>query len=364
MNIFDRFRSGQVLAEQAIVGVSAPRTNGRTGIRSPWVTGELTPMPWFDIFGNAPDLITREQALTVPSVYKARATLLSLIADKPLTLRRGETTIESQPWLYRTPVGKGGPWQRMTWTLDDLFFYGWSLWQVVRGEPDRAGRRPILDAWRVPWEAWDFDDNGRVTVYDIDSDMFVPVGDDEVILIPGPDGIGLLGYMSRTIRGAVELERSWIKRAANPIPAIDLHETIESSIEPDEAQQVVDDWAKARSGPNGGIAYTPFQIEARALGQMSPDLFIEGRGALRLDVANFFNLPAAVLDGSPSTASLTYSTSEGKFNEVLVYSLPYWARPVEDRLSQDDIVAAGLSIKLDFSALVQLPQAAVIATED
>lgn len=364
MNIFDRFRSGQLIAQDAIIGVSAPRTNGRIGIRSPWITGELTPLPWYDIFEEAPSIVTREQALTVPSVYKARATLLSLIADQPLILMRGDTRIDPQPWLYRTPVGKGGRWQRIAWTLDDLFFYGWSLWEVTRGAPDSTGRRPIIDAWRVPWDAWQFDDDGVVNVFDMSTGEWVPADASDVILIPGPDGLGLLGYMSRTIRGAVELERSWVRAAANPIPAIDLHETIESSIEPAEAQEIVDDWAKARTGPNGAIAYTPYQIEARALGQMSPDLYVEGRGAIRLDIANFFNLPAAILDGSPSTASLTYSTSEGKYNEVLVYSIPYWARCIEDRLSQDDIVAAGLSVHFDFAALTETPQPPVIPLED
>jgi phage portal protein BeeE len=93
-------------------------------------------------------------------------------------------------------------------------------------------------------------------------------------------------------------------------------------------------------------------------------MFIEGRNASRIDIANFFALPASLIDGSLSTASLTYSTQEGRRNEVYDYSIPYWCRPIEDRLSQDDVTPSGTSIKFDFSSLLTTVQAPVNTTED
>ena len=61
--------------------------------------------------------------------------------------------------------------------------------------------------------------------------------------------------------------------------------------------------------------------------------------------------PAAMLDGSMSTATLTYSTQEGKRSEFVDYSLNYWASAVEARLSQDDVTPEGTFVRFDISWL-------------
>ena len=72
-----------------------------------------------------------------------------------------------------------------------------------------------------------------------------------------------------------------------------------------------------------------------------------------------------MLDGSMATASLTYSTAEGKRSEFIDYSLAYWAMPIEARLSQDDVTSAGTYCRFDLSALATPAQAGTNpATED
>jgi hypothetical protein len=338
-----------------LLGPTYPRN---IEVRSPWTVGALNPLVWNDIFGTETMWVSRGEAMTVPGVVKGRSVLVSLIADKPLIAYRDEERLDPQPrWLFWT-AGQVSPWMRMTMTIDDLVFFGWSLWGRKNGS-----RGEILDAWRIPAEFWQFDANGRVLVRDDETGEYQPVDDTEVILFQGPSA-GLLATATRTLRGAAELEQAWIKRAKNPIPAIDLHETVESGMTETEAQEVVDGWAAARSDPNGAIAYTPYNVEARALGQLSPDMFIEARNFIRLDIAAFFALPAAMLDASLSTASLTYSTQEGKFAEVFGSTLPYWMRPIEARLSQDDVVPNGQSIKFDISSVVPGLRQPPIPTED
>jgi len=332
-------------------------TSARAGIQSPWTTGQLQKLVWSDIFGIETQWITRAEALTIPAVFKARAVLLSLIADKVLYALRNGVRVDPQPvWLSWTP-GQLSPWQRMANTVDDLIFYGWSLWSRENGS-----RGEILTATRVPFEWWEFDADGNVLIRNAGGE-FEPVDASSVILIPGPSA-GLLEYATRTLRGAARMETSWANRAASPIPAIDLHETTMSGITPTEAQEVVDQWHAARMDPQGATAFTPYNIEARALGNVSPDLFIEGRNATRIDVANFFNLPAQLLDGSLSTASLTYSTQEGRRNDVLDYGLPYWIRPIESRFSQDDVVPRGQSVGFDFGPLASTETPSTIAVPD
>lgn len=329
---------------------------------SPWQqqSGNLTQLAWSDIFGAQLPVITREQAMTIPGVARGRGILLSLIADKPLIQYRASDRIPNQPtWLYRCP-GWQGPWQRMARTLDDHIFEGISLWRTTRGAAS-SGLRPILEAWHVPFDDWMIDDaTGLILLLDDDA-QWQPVDEDEVLLLPAASE-GLLAYASRTLMGAVELERSWIKRAASAIPMIDLHETVQSGIDPVEAQEVVDAWAAARASDNGSIAYTPYSIEARALGQYSPDMFIEARNHTKLDIAAFLQLPGALLDASTATASLTYVTTETQMSSLDSMTIPYWARPLEDRLSQDDVCPVGNIVRFSWGEAYTEPAGPIHTT--
>ena len=314
---------------------------------SPWSTpSHFNQIALPDIFGSSLPIITRDQAMSIPGVARGRGIILSLLAGAPLVAYRGgDRLAEQHKWLYRCP-GWQGPWRRMASTLDDHIFYPWSLWGTVRGAAD-AGLRPILDAWHIPYDDWEVDPAGRICVRD-DDGQFVPADDADVLLLPGPSE-GLLSYASRTLAGAAELERAWIQRAKNPIPMIDLHETQQSSMDDIEAQSVVDAWALARNSENGGIAYTPNTIEAKALGQYSADFFISGRNSSRLDIAAFFQLPGSLLDASTATASLTYVTQEGQASSLDQLTVPYWARPIDDRLSQDDVLPIGQIVRFSFT---------------
>lgn len=320
---------------------------------NPWSGSPAGQLPWLDLFDPSALGVTRIQAMSIPGVARGRGILLSLLADKPLVdfAEFGKRSPAQSSWLYRVP-GWQGPWQRMAGTLDDHIFYGESLWGVQRGAAAK-GLKPILNAWHVPYDQWEVDAGGRICVMDQDGYM-IPADDSEVIYLPAAHE-GLLAYAGRTMRGAVELERAWIARAKNPIPALDLHETEEANLTQEERQEIVDDWAKARGDLNGSIASTPHNVEARVLGAVDPDLYIEGRNAVRLDIANFFQMPASVMDASTATASLTYVTREGDINSLDAMTIPYWCRPIEDRLSQDDIVPIGHIVRFAFAAAYTEP---------
>lgn len=335
LGIFSRVKAAKELTEFV-----APNY----GTRSPWSDGQLQKLVWSDVFGTEAQTVTRGEAMSIPAVAKARGIIFSLIADKPLRAYRGDSLVTPQPaWLQRTD-GEISPWHRMAYTLDDLMFYGWSLWAVERGA---AGQ--VTNAARVPYDRWEFDTERRILV---DSQT---VDERSVILFAGPSD-GLLDTASRTLRGAAAIDRAWIGRARSPIPAIELHQTNESNLLAEEAEALVSEWERKRNDENGAVAFTPYDVEVRVHGNTSADLYIEGRNATRLDVANFFNLPAALLDGSTATASLTYSTTEGKRNELYDYTVPYWAGVIEARLSQDDVVPAGQRVRFDFATLIDNPQ--------
>lgn len=307
---------------------------------SPWApsaAGNLHTIVWSDIFDQAPKFATRGEAIAVPAVAKGRNILVSLIAPRPLIALDTNGRLERQPaWLHTTSTGVS-PQHRMAWTIDDLIFHGVSLWTLERDDDGQ-----IVDAMRWPIDQWEIDDDGRILV------TGTPAAASDVCLFTS-FGEGLLTNAGRSLQGATLLEAAWVRRANDPIPVVDLHMTVEDALSDEDAKELAQTWDAARR--NGATAVTPAGIEARALGQVSPDLFVQGRNASRLDLAGFFNLPAQLLDASLSTSSLTYSTQEGRSNELATISLPYWTDAIAARLSLPDMTPEGVRIRFDLTDL-------------
>ncbi len=314
-----------------------------SGIVSPWAGGNLQQVVWSDIFGVEANTISRKEAMTIPAVAKARQILVTSIAKYPLVALSGADDVtSSHAWLQATD-GQVSPWHRMAWTIDDLIFFGWSLWGIER---DASGQ--IIKADRCPIERWTIDPDGQIRIDDVVAE------EGSVILIPAPFE-GLLAVGSRTLKGGAKLEASWVGKATNPIPAIELHATTDDPLETDEVQALVNAWADARSDVNGAIAFTPHNVQAIAHGSAEPSLLIEGRNFLRIDVGAFLGIPAALMDASLSTASLTYSTNESQRNEFADFTLPYWLEPIQQRLSLDDVVPSGERVRFDLTDLYNNP---------
>lgn len=305
-----------------------------------------------DVLDKLP--LSRAEALSIPAVSKARNLLVSTIARFPLRAMQGVEVLADQPtFLYRTN-SHVTPYERMAWTVDDLIFYGYSLWLVRRGAEDK-GRRPILDAEWCPTNQWTITD-GHILVDEQEVD------DDDVILFNSPFE-GLLNVAARTIRGARDTERAWTGRMRNPIPALELHMT-DDSLTSDEVDEFVAAWSKARRAEDGAVGYTPPGLELRAHGSLTHELFTEGRNAIRTDIGSFLNVRAAMLDGTTGVDSLTYTTKDGERNLFYELDLPFWTDPIEARLSMDDVVPRGQRVRFDKHETLNPPTATGPTVED
>lgn len=315
--------------------------------------GELNKLP-----------LTRENAISIPAVSKARNLLVATIAKFPLRAIRvdangNETDVTSDhAWLYRTN-STVSPYERLAWTVDSLFFYGCAVWLTDRGAPDKEGRRPILSAEWCPPAAWQIKEiDGELRLH-VDG---VPIADDRFILINSPFE-GLLNVGQSTLRGARDVERAWVGRARNPIPMVELHVT-DDALDPDEVKLFVDSWALARTGENGAIGYTPPGLEVRTHGEVKAELMVEGRNAIRTDVGSFTNIRVAMLDGTIGVDSLTYTTKDGERNSFYEFDLPFWTDPITARLSLDDVVPRGTRIRFDMYEAYNPPTPTGAPVED
>ncbi|TQJ31952.1 phage portal protein [Microbacterium sp. SLBN-146] len=316
---------------------------------SQWYETNAQALVYRDHFGSKYGELQRTAAMKVAPIKRGRAIIVGSISDLPLSAGAwdGVTWVPAnrQPvWLTRCS-GTQTPWHRMATTVDDLIFYGWSLWALNRSE---AGT--ILDAYALPQNRWSFDQSTPLGIR-IDK---TPVTDPRnVILFQGPDE-GILATGNEAVQSWAALGLARLAKAQNPIPAMVLQETEAGKVTQAEAEQYVKAWGDRRRDPNGMIGFLPSKLSLAVHGDIKPELYDQAFNALRLDVANLLNLPASLLDGSTATASLTYVTQEGE-RQSLIDWLEYWLAPIEARLSMPDVTPQGQVVRFDRSNLTDVP---------
>lgn len=314
-------------------------------IASPWVPApsHLESVVWADLFGVAYLPLTRAEAMSVAPMARARHLVAGTIARLPLRDYRAETLTDPQPiWIDRSDQPTSA-FHRMLWTVDDLLFYGWSLWQLERGQDNN-----VLAAQRIPYEMWDFDQSGLILI-----GGEYPAHPELLCLIPGMHE-GLLNFAKRSIRHASNLVAGADRAAETPTPNLELHQVNDAKLTDDDIAKLVAQWAAARRGVNGGVAYTNSAIEVREHGAPVEALLLDGRNAAAVDIARSCGIPAEMIDAHTGS-SLTYSTIEGRNRELIEYGLAPYMAAISARLGMDDITPRGRRIAFDLEEYLGVP---------
>lgn len=351
MGFIDRIRAAIGLPGMSTAGV------GYVGLASPWADRpthleKVPPIVLADILGTDAVLpIDRAAAVRVPALSRARGLIVGTIPRVPLVaLDAHGNPVDVPAWLTST-AGPLTPFHRMLWTVDDLFFYGWSLWAVERDD-DGA----VIDAWRVEYGRWNFDDEGVVMIDD------VPARDDSVVLIPGINA-GILDEAAVTLSQASRLAAAATRAADNPSAQVELHQTNDAPMTDKAIDALIARWSAARRGDNGGVAFTTSGIEVKEHGASSEHLLIEGRNASAVDIARHAGLPATMIDATLSGSSLSYQNTAARLTELVTFGLSPLMAAIAARLSQDDVTPAGVTIAFDTTDTIR-DLAALFGTGD
>jgi hypothetical protein len=196
---------------------------------------------------------------------------------------------------------------------------------------------------RIPWGCWSTDDRGQIT--DVDGQV-IPA--DKVVVIPGPHE-GILNFAQRTIRGAIDLERTAADVARRPFRLL-LNQTTDITLDALDRAAIVGE-ARRALRDNDGVLFTNAAIEATAIPIDSGALLIDGRNASALDVARDVSMPAAMLDATTQGASLEYATLQGRNQQWIDYGLSLYMAAIAARLSMDDVVPQGQRVAFNDSDL-------------
>lgn len=319
-------------------------------IASPWSDpGALGRILFDDVFGVEDLPVTsRTSAMRIPAVARGRNLLVSTISRFPLVAFGGNPLLDptvaplpTQPsWPNRTTDGTSAA-LRLTWTVDDLIFHGWSLWWKSELA---AGTRFPLAMERVNWDQWRVDDDTRRILINEQ-----PVDQDRCVLIPGLHE-GILNFGTDALRDARNLYAIVRERLENPSPNLDLHQTGGKQLSTAERDDLIDVWSAARKKRKGGVGYSSEHIDVRELGGGGEQLMIEARNAASLDLARVIGVSAGLLDATVPKASLNYETATGRNQEFVDRDVALYMTPITARLSMNDIVPQGTFMGFDVKA--------------
>ena len=351
-----RFLSYRPMAElEAAFPASPPALSPmQVGIQSVLhSTDQLQAVVWADLTGGEAQLLTRASAMSIPAVARQRHLVCGTAAGCPLVVLQDDIRLPVQPrWPSRTD-GQLSPYHRTLWTVDDLLFHGWSLWSAQRGHGNE-----LLSAERIPIERWEADEVGRISV---DGEL---VNASEVILIPGPHE-GILNFGSASLLRMLDNLDAAATAARNPSAYLELHYTGDVPLTDTQIDGLIDRWAKARRGENGGVSYTGKNLEVKEHGTHESHLLIEGRNADAVDASRMVSSPAAMADATAAGASLTYETTSGRNQQFLDYGAKFYMDAMAARLSMDDVVPRFQRTAFDTGNLTATaPAATGPATED
>ena len=302
---------------------------------APQVMGENMP----SIYNALVARVSRHDAMTVPSVARARNLICGTVGSIPLEYYNKRTGEVISPPRWISQLSKSQPsFVTLTWIVDSLLFYGVSYLLITERYAEDG--RPSSFEWvantRVTFTT---DLEGMfVTQYYIDAS---PVNMNDIVTIQGFDE-GVLERGGRTIQAAIDVERAAAVNSANPQPTGFLKNS-GADLPPNEVQGLIAAWKRARQ--NNSTAYLTSTLDYNPVSFSPKDMMYDSAiQTLSTQIARTMNVPAYLLSSEANT-SMTYSNIQDERKQFFALSLEPYIQAIQARMSMDDISTSGHEVR-------------------
>jgi HK97 family phage portal protein len=303
------------------------------------VTAALTPVQITDsiynVLGGATNT-TRQLAMSVPSVARARNIICGTIGSLPLTTFNRITGEYVDPHrVINQPDPRVAGFVIYNWLAEDIWLYGVGYGQVLEMYSSTDGGR--VRAWtRVSPDRVTVDTNYKnteITGYKVDGIAVPIMGVGSIIRFDGPDE-GLLHRAGKTISAAVYLENAAVNYAKEPAPSMILKSN-GTNLTAERVSSLLSAWRTARQ--TRSTAFLNADVDLKEFGYDPKSLQLaEARQYVALELARACGIPAYFL--SAETTSMTYSNAVSERRSLVDFSLRPILKAIEERLSLPDFV--------------------------
>jgi HK97 family phage portal protein len=302
---------------------------------APQVMGENLPT----LYNAFVPRVSRHDAMSVPSVARARNLICGTVASIPLEYYKTSTGEVIAPPRWIKQLSKSQPsFITIAWIVDSLLFYGVSYLLVTERYAEDG--RPASFEWvantRVTFTT---DLMGiHVTQYYIDAS---PVDMNDIVTIQGFDE-GVLDRSGRTIQAAIDVDRAAAQNSANPQPAGFLKNS-GADLPPNEVAGLIAAWKRARQ--NNSTAYLTSTLDYSPVSFSPKDMmYNEAVQNLSTQIARAMNVPAYYLSADQNT-TMTYANVQDERKQFYALSIEPYLQAIQARLSMDDISTSGHEVR-------------------
>ena len=295
----------------------------------------LQNLDYFSVLGT-PVSITRQLAMSVPSVARARNIICGTIGSLPLTTFNRITGDYVDPHrVINQPDPRVAGFVVYNWLAEDIWMYGAGYGQVLEMYSSTDGGR--VRAWtriRPSRVTVDTDiQTDSITGYKVDGKPVPISGVGSIIRFDGPDE-GLLHRAGKTIQAAVYLENAAVNYAKEPAPTMVLKSN-GTNLTAERISSLLSAWKTARQSRS--TAFLNADVDLKEFGFDPKSLQLaEGRQYVALELARACGIPAYFL--SAETTSMTYSNAVNERRSLVDFSLRPILKAIEERLSLPDFV--------------------------
>ena len=288
--------------------------------------------------------VSRNEAMSVPSVARCRNLIAGVVGDLPLNLYRKSTGEElgNPVWVDQPAINQPRS-VTMAWTVDSLMMYGVAYWQVteVYAEDGRPSRFQWIPNVKVTFNT---DLYGMtVTQYFIDAVAVPMSGLGSLVTFQAYDE-GILERGSETIRAAIDLRKAAVIAASTPMPSGVLKNN-GADLDPKEVSGLLAAWKNARN--NRSTAYLTSTLEWLPSSFSPKDMmYDEAQQFLSTEISRLCSVPAYLLSAE-ANQSMTYANVLDERKQFYSLSVAPYVNAIQDRLSMDDITNRSNAVRFD-----------------
>ena len=302
---------------------------------APQVMGENMPSLYNAIFAR----VSRHDAMSVPSVARARNLICGTVASIPLEYYKTSTGEVIAPPRWIKQLSKNQPsFVTLTWIVDSLLFYGVAYLLITERYAEDG--RPASFEWVA---------NSRITfTTDLEGIMVTqyymdlkPIDMNDIVTIQGFDE-GVIDRGSRTIQAAIDVEKAAALNSAQNQPAGFLKNT-GADLPPNEVQGLISAWKRARL--SNSTAYLTSTLDYNPVSFSPKDMmYNDAIQNLSTQIARTMNVPAYYLSADQNT-TMTYANVQDERKQFYALSIEPYVQAIQARLSMDDISTSGHEVK-------------------
>ena len=278
--------------------------------------------------------VSREEAVTVPSVMRCRNLIATTIGVMELKTYSKATKAEipNLPWVNQ--LSKSAPnTVILTAVVDALIFYGTAYLEVVEEYQDdlRPARYDFVNNTRVQVQLNKL--NTFVDFYTVDGRERPMSGIGSLVTIQSPID-GILHAGARILRAAIDLEKASATAASTPVPSGILKNN-GADLPPAEVSGLLAAWKRSRA--ERSTAYLTSTLEYQPTSFSPKDMmYNEALQYMATQIARLFNVPAYYISADQNN-SMTYANVQDERRQFVSLSLQPYISAVENRFSMDDL---------------------------